>query len=93
MRGMSPRQRRIVYRSRQRGWLELDVLFGGWAARHVPGITCEEELGMVEELLEAETPEMLRWVMGQEDPPEKFDNKIMKSMREFASGEGNVSER
>lgn len=27
---------RLMYRARQRGWLELDLLVGLWAERHLP---------------------------------------------------------
>ena len=27
--------KRLIYHAKQRGWLELDLLLGGWAERHV----------------------------------------------------------
>ena len=34
--------RRLVYRSRQRGWLEVDLILGKWATEFVPTLTAEE---------------------------------------------------
>jgi succinate dehydrogenase flavin-adding protein (antitoxin of CptAB toxin-antitoxin module) len=83
---LSARQRRIIFRSRQRGWLELDVLLGSWAAKHVPGLTDERDIAMVENLLALETPHLYKWIIGQEQPPAEVDNQIMKSLQEFARG-------
>lgn len=84
---LSVRKRRIVYRSKQRGWLELDVLFGGWAVKHVPAMTDEKSIAMVEKLLEEDTPAVLRWVLGQEVPPREYENDVMQSLRRYANGE------
>lgn len=86
------RQRRIIYRSRNRGWLELDILFGGWASKHVPNMD-EAQVSAVEALLNADTPDVLRWVLGQEAPPGRYDNEIMRSLRQYAKGEGLVGDR
>lgn len=89
---LTPRQRRIIYRSRQRGWLELDILFGGWAAKHVPSLP-PAQVPMVEALLDADTPDVLKWVLGQQPAPTPHDNAVMESMRRYANGDGLVSER
>lgn len=79
------RQRRIIHRARQRGWLELDIVFGAWAARTVPSMQTEAELCTVEDLLTADTPDVLRWVLKQESPPDRFDTSVLHSLRDFAS--------
>ena len=33
------RRKRMIYRSKQRGWLEADLLMGSWATEHVPTLT------------------------------------------------------
>lgn len=86
------RHRRIVYRSRNRGWLELDILMGGWAAKHVKTLD-EEKVCQMEQLLDADTPDVLKWVLGQEEPPVRFDNDVMTSLRAYAEGEGLVADR
>jgi succinate dehydrogenase flavin-adding protein (antitoxin of CptAB toxin-antitoxin module) len=88
---LSARQRRIIFRSRQRGWLELDVLLGSWAAKHVPGLTEERDIVMVETLLALETPHLYKWIIGQEQPPAEVDNQVMKSLQAFARGGSNLA--
>jgi len=36
------RRKRLVYRSKQRGWLEVDLLLGTWASEHVHLLDMEE---------------------------------------------------
>ena len=36
------RKKRLVYRSKQRGWLEVDLLLGTWASENVPFLTLDE---------------------------------------------------
>ncbi len=83
---LSKRQKRIIYRSSQRGWLELDVLLGRWAAAHVPQMHDEESLAGIEDILDAETPHVLQWVLGHASPPPHLDTTVMKSIQEYARG-------
>ena len=48
------RRKRMIYRSKQRGWLEADLLMGSWAVENVPNLT-EAELDEYELLLKEET--------------------------------------
>jgi len=78
-------QRRILYRASQRGWLELDVLLGKWAAATVPALGAAA-LAETEALLDRETPELFRWVAGQEAPPPDVAarcGRVMASIRAF----------
>lgn len=83
---LTKRQKRIIYRSGQRGWLELDVLLGRWAAEHVPRMVDEGELKAIEDILAAETPHMLQIVLGHVEAPEGLDTEVMRSIREYARG-------
>lgn len=83
--GLTKRQKRIIYRSGQRGWLELDILMGRWAASHVPNITDEAELTAIERLLDAETPHLLQWVLGHSEPPSDMDTPTFKGIRRYVA--------
>jgi len=75
------RIRRILFRSRQRGWLELDVLLGRWAADNIAGLSVGE-VEQLERLLDAETPDLFRWI-ASEDPcaPAEFDGSVLSRIR------------
>ena len=36
------RKKRLIYRSKQRGWLEVDLLLGTWASEHVSTLSVKE---------------------------------------------------
>ena len=36
------RQKWLIYRSKQRGWLEVDLLLGTWASENVPNLSSGE---------------------------------------------------
>lgn len=92
--GLPARQRRILFRARQRGWLELDVLLGRWAAKHVAELQDEAAVARVEALLDAETPHLYEWIVGVSEPPSVYkDCEALKSLQEFARGTGVVEKR
>jgi len=58
------RRKRMIYRSKQRGWLEADILLGSWAVLHVPSLTFEE-LDEYEIILNEETIDVFNYVTGE----------------------------
>ena len=59
---------RLLYRSRQRGFLEMDLLVGIWAEKQVPQLS-ENMLRQFEVVLDQENPDLYKWLTGQEQPP------------------------
>jgi len=80
------RRRRLLFRARQRGWLEVDVVLGHWVAAHVADMS-EGEVAVAEKLLTAETPELYRWIVRGEPPPDGFDSDVLRDIVAFARGE------
>ena len=78
------RRKRLVYRSKQRGWLEVDLLLGTWAARHVPGLSAGE-LDEFERFVNLETVDIYNVLTLRADVPEE-----LKSEKE---GELSLAER
>ncbi|KAL4444674.1 hypothetical protein ABPG77_002491 [Micractinium sp. CCAP 211/92] len=60
---------RMLYRSRQRGFLELDLLIGMWAEREVPRMSAPM-IREFEAVLDQENPDMFKWLTSQEEAPE-----------------------
>lgn len=83
---LTARQRRIIYRCKQRGWLEVDILMGNWAVKYIPQITEDQHLREIETLLDAETPDVLVWILGHREPPPKYDSPSLRHLRHFATG-------
>ncbi|KAL2611563.1 hypothetical protein R1flu_023255 [Riccia fluitans] len=64
---------RILYRSKQRGYLELDLLLGTWAQDNISRLD-EKQLGALVEVLDEENPDLWKWLSGQDQIPEKFQS-------------------
>ena len=70
----------LLYRARQRGFLELDLLLGGWASRHAAALDARGRAAL-EELLEWENPDLFAWLTGQvPPPPEVSGNAAFRSI-------------
>mmetsp|Transcript_4259 Transcript_4259/g.10630 ORF Transcript_4259/g.10630 Transcript_4259/m.10630 type:complete len:238 (-) Transcript_4259:1080-1793(-) len=68
--GLTTRQKRLIYRSKQRGWLEVDLLLGTWASENVTSLN-EEELDQFEHFVNQETIDIYNIITLRVDvPPE-----------------------
>jgi succinate dehydrogenase flavin-adding protein (antitoxin of CptAB toxin-antitoxin module) len=70
-----------VYRAKQRGHLELDLLLGKYAEEKVPQMDMKQ-LVQTEKLLSEENPDMWMWLTHQQPAPEHVQNNpIFKVLR------------
>ena len=72
---------RLLYRAKQRGFLELDLLVGLWAERNVPHLSMSE-LTAFEEVLDIENPDLFKWLTGQEAAPEALRDNASFMVRQ-----------
>jgi succinate dehydrogenase assembly factor 2 len=78
------RRRRIIYRAKQRGWLEADILVGSWAKENVPRLT-EDELSQLEIVLQEETIDLFNFVSGKDPLPEHLAKlPVMQQLLQYA---------
>lgn len=74
----------MIYRSKQRGWLEVDLLLGSWAVENVPNLS-EVELDEYEILLKEETIDVYNYVSGKDPlPPHLQGLSVMEKLKIFA---------
>jgi antitoxin CptB len=76
------RRKRLLYRSRYRGCLEGDLLFGGFAERHLGSLDATQ-LDRYEALLAESDPDLLAWIGGQQPVPKRHDHDVFRLLQGF----------
>ncbi|KAG6747293.1 hypothetical protein POTOM_049689 [Populus tomentosa] len=87
---------RLLYRSRQRGFLELDLVLGKWVEEHIYSmdengvkalidvldLACAEPEDLQQVQIK-ENPDLWKWLTGQEQPPEAVSiNPVFSAVRD-----------
>ena len=70
------RRKKLRYRAWHRGTKEMDLILGPFADANIHGYG-SAELDRLEALMNEEDPPLLKWVMGQEEPPENVDRVFL----------------
>jgi len=65
---LETRRKRLIYRSKQRGWLEVDLLLGTYASRFVPNMV-EDELDQFENFVNMDTIDIYNIITLRMDVP------------------------
>jgi antitoxin CptB len=74
------RRKRLLYRSRYRGRLESDLLFGRFADHHLASLSATQ-LDRYEELLRESDQDLLTWISGAEPVPEQHDHDVFRLLQ------------
>ncbi|CAN8302360.1 unnamed protein product [Cochlearia groenlandica] len=86
---------RLLYRSKQRGFLELDLVLGNWVQENVDSMD-ENSVKSLIHVLGLENPDLWKWLTAQEEPPETVSSnpvflalheKVMKNLNKHAAPE------
>src|SRR4051812_13620121 len=59
------RMKRILYRCKQRGLLELDLIMGAFATKQIRQLG-QQDLDDLEKLSLCETPDVMQWILKQQ---------------------------
>ena len=76
------RRKRLLHRSRYRGAKESDLLFGHFAARHLPQLD-PVQLDRYEALLDEPDQDILAWVYGHAPVPPQHDHDVLRLLRAY----------
>ena len=78
------RRKRLIYRSKQRGWLEVDLLLGSWAAENVASLS-KEDCDAYEHILNCETIDIFNFITGKDPVPPRLDTPVMKRLQDYCA--------
>lgn len=83
------RRKRLIYRSKQRGWLEVDLLLGTWASLNVPSLNADE-LDQFEAFVNEETIDIYNIITLRLDIPEAMktpnEDSVVERIQLWARG-------
>ncbi|KAI3833659.1 hypothetical protein MKW92_041908 [Papaver armeniacum] len=75
-----------LYRSKQRGFLELDLVLGKWVEENIFSMD-ESGIKSLVHVLDVENPDLWKWLTNQEQPPEAVNNNpVFSALREKVMG-------
>ncbi|MDX6749100.1 succinate dehydrogenase assembly factor 2 [Geminicoccaceae bacterium 1502E] len=78
----SIRRKRLLLRSRYRGFLESDLVMGRFAETHLADFD-EARLERYEALLDEADHDLFAWLTGRASVPERHDNDVFAMLRQF----------
>jgi antitoxin CptB len=74
---LDPRRRRLLFRALHRGTKELDLMLGGFVARHIASFTAAE-LDEIEAVLEHSEMDLADWLTGRRPIPPEADSPMLR---------------
>lgn len=74
------RRKRLLFRAQRRGFKEVDLIFGAFAAEELGGLS-ETELDQFEALLSAPDQEVYAWLRGAAPPPPQYDTPVFARLK------------
>ena len=79
---MDERRRKLRFRAWRRGFLEMDILMGTFADRHI-GALSDAQLDALEALLQEQDQDVWAWLTGQAPPPPEHDPDLLGLISAF----------
>lgn len=76
---LDPRRRRILVRAWRRGIREMDLVIGGFADAEI-GDLSDAELDELERVMAEDDADLLKWVTGEAETPERFRTPLFTRM-------------
>ncbi len=74
------RRKKLLFRAQRRGFKEVDLIFGTFAAREISSLT-DAEMDQFEVLLDAPDQEVFAWLQGFAPVPPAHDTALFARMK------------
>ena len=79
----SVRVKRLRFRAWRRGFVEADLLLGGFADERGDDLSAQE-IEQFEALLEAQDQDVYAWILGAQPAPAEHDHALLAQLRAFS---------
>lgn len=83
-------RKELLYHSRQRGWLEVDIILGSWATDNIHKLS-EKQLNNYKCFLSQETSDIYKILLGNKDIPKNVDSDLVDKIKKYASEEMKIN--
>jgi antitoxin CptB len=74
------RRKQLLFRCQRRGFKELDLIFGAFAAEYLDGLN-GDELEQLDLLLNAPDDDVYAWLRGYEAVPERYVTPVFDKLK------------
>lgn len=74
------RRKQLLFRCRRRGFKELDLIFGAFAAEHLNALSADE-LEQLDRLLNAPDDDVYAWLRGYEPVPARYASSVFDKLK------------
>lgn len=74
------RRKQLLFRCQRRGFKELDLIFGAFAAEHLSTLT-ESELEQLDLLLNAPDDDVYAWLRGYDAVPSRYASPVFERLK------------
>ena len=81
------RRKMLLFRAQRRGFKEVDLIFGAYADRFLPGLDAGG-LDRFEALLKAPEQDVYAWLRGAEPVPAEYDNPVFAGLKSVCGRKG-----
>jgi antitoxin CptB len=78
------RRKRLLFRCQRRGFKEVDLIFGTFAAREIATLD-ESGLDELEALLDAPDQDVFAWFKNEQPLPPRYDTQTFAKLRALCS--------
>lgn len=79
---IDPRRKRILFRCWHRGIREMDLVLGSFADAEIATLS-DAELDELEEIMAEDDQDLVKWVTGERQVPERFLKGLFPRIRAF----------
>ncbi len=77
---LNTRRKRLWFRSSHMGMHENDIIVGSFVEANIETLS-DEQVERLEALIEQNDIDLLNWIIGRSEPPEEFDNDMLKLLQ------------